>query len=268
MDQIVELLGRYGVFVVFANVLAEQAGVPVPALPTLVVAGALAAEGRLSAPAILFAAVVASLIPDTVWYLVGRRFGYRALRTVCRISVSPDSCVRQTEQVFERYGLFSLVVAKFIPGDSTVAPPLSGILGTPVVPFLAYAAAGAVLWAGLPLALGILFHGTVDRMLAALERFGTWSLAALVLALALYLLFRWARLARFQRTLRMARVSVEELRRMIEDGHRPLIFDVRTHLAHAHDPRTIPGALRFGLEELDEKLAGIPREQEIILFCT
>ncbi len=268
MDGIVELIGRYGVLVVFANVLVEQAGVPLPALPTLIVAGALAAEGRLSAAAVVAAAVVASLLPDAAWYLVGRRFGYRALRTVCRVSVSPDSCVRQTEAVFERYGLASLVVAKFIPGYSTVAPPLAGILGTPLAPFLAYAAGGAALWAGLPVALGMLFHSTVERLLASLERLGTWSLAALTLALALYLLFRWARLARFQRTLRMARVSVEELRRLIDEGRRPLVLDVRTHLAHRHDPRRIPGALRFRIEELDQKLAGIPREQEVILYCT
>ncbi len=268
MDQIVELIGRYGVAVVFTNVFAEQAGVPIPALPTLIVAGTLAAEGKLSAATILAAAVVASLLPDTAWYFVGRRFGYAALRTVCRISVSPDSCVRETERVFERWGLLSLVVAKFIPGYSTVAPPLAGILGAPLARFLAYTTAGAVLWAGAPLAAGMLFHGAVDRLLVGLDRLGAWSVAALALGLLLYVLIRWTRLAQFQRTLRMARVSVEELRRMIDDGLQPLILDVRTHLAHRHDPRTIPGAVRFRIEELEEKLAGIPREQEIILYCT
>jgi membrane protein DedA with SNARE-associated domain len=268
MDQIIGLIGRYGVVVVFANVLAEQAGVPLPALPTLVVAGTLAADGRLSVAAIVAAALSASLIADTSWYLIGRRFGYKVLRTVCRVSVSPDSCVRQTEEVFQRYGLASLVVAKFVPGYSTIAPTLAGILRTAALPFLASTAAGALLWAGAPLVAGMVFHRTVDRILRALEGLGTWSVAALAGALAVYLLLRWARLLRFRRTLRMARVAVDELRRMIDEGRQPLILDVRTHLAHRHDPRTIPGAIRFRLDELDDKLAGIPRDQEIILFCT
>jgi membrane protein DedA with SNARE-associated domain len=268
MDQIIGLIDQYGVLVVFANVLLEQAGIPVPALPTLLVAGALASEGRLSLAPIVAAALSASLVADTIWYLVGRHFGYRVLRTACRVSLSPDSCVRRTEGVFERYGLLSLVVAKFIPGYSTIAPTLAGILRTAALPFLAYTAAGALLWAGAPLVAGMVLHRTVDRTLRAIEGLGTWSVAALALALALYLLFRWARLLRFRRTLRMARVSVDELRRMMNEGRGPLILDVRTHLAHLHDPRAIPGAIRFRLEELDEKLAGIPREQEIVLYCT
>ncbi len=268
MDQLIDLISRYGLLFVFANVLLEQVGLPIPALPTLVLAGALAAEGKLSAPWILVAAVAASTAADVPWYLIGRRLGYRVLRTVCRLSVSPETCVRDTESVFERFGPRSLVIAKFIPGYSTVAPPLAGILGTPMPAFLLYNTAGATVWAGAAVVGGMFFHGTVEKLVGTLEALGSWGLALLVLGLILYVLWRWARLVHFQQTLRLARISVEELRRLMDEGHHPLVLDVRTNLSFRHDPRTIPGAIRFHLDELDQKLAGIPREQEIILYCT
>jgi membrane protein DedA with SNARE-associated domain len=268
MEQLLELIGRYGVLFVFGNVLLEQAGLPVPALPTLLLAGALAAEGKISASWALAAALLAATIADTVWYFVGRRLGHRVLRTVCRLSLSPESCVRQTEGVFERYGLSSLVLAKFIPGYSTLAPPLAGIVGTGPLSFLAYNTAGSVVWAGLPLLAGMLLHNTVDRVLAVLEGLGTWGVAVLAGGLALYLLVRWARLSRFRQALRVARISADELQRMMDAGTQPLILDVRTSLVFSLDPRTIPGAIRFHIDELDSKLADVARDQEIVLFCT
>ncbi len=268
MDELLALIGRYGVAAVFANVLVEQVGLPVPALPTLVLAGALAADGKVSASWALVAAVTAATIADTSWYLVGRRLGHRVLRTVCRLSLSPDSCVRQTEGVFERYGLASLVLAKFIPGYSTLAPPLAGIVGTGPLAFLAYNTAGSVIWAGLPLAAGMLMHRAVDRVLAVLEGLGTWGVAVLVGGLAVYLVARWARLTWFRRALRIARVSAAELQGMMDAGQPPVVLDVRTSLVVGLDPRTIPGAIRFHIDELDTKLAGVPRDREIVLFCT
>jgi membrane protein DedA with SNARE-associated domain len=268
MDQLFDLISRHGLLFVFANVLLEQVGLPIPALLTLVLAGALAADGKLSASGILVVAVMASMAADVPWYLTGRRLGFRVLRTVCRLSVSPDSCVRQTEAVFERFGPASLVIAKFIPGYSTVAPPLAGILGTPMPAFLLYNAAGAIVWAGVAVAAGMLFHSTVESLVGTLEALGSWGLALTVLGLVLYVLWRWARLVQFQQALRIARISAEELRRLMDEGHQPLILDVRTNLSFRHDPRTIPGAIRFHLDELDQKLAGIPRDKEIILYCT
>ena len=150
MDQLLDLISRYGLLFVFANVLIEQVGLPIPALPTLVLAGALAADGKLSAPLVLAVAVAASVIADYPWFLAGRRFGYRALRAVCRLSVSPESCVRQTEGIFERFGLMSLALAKFIPPYSTVAPPLAGIMGTRTAEFLLYNTAGATVGRARP----------------------------------------------------------------------------------------------------------------------
>ncbi len=268
MEQLMDLIGRYGLLAVFANVFVEQIGLPVPALPTLVLAGALAADGKMSAPWALAAALLAATAADSTWYLVGRRLGHRVLRTICRLSLSPESCVRQTEAVFERYGLASLALAKFIPGYSTLAPPLAGIVGTRPLVFLTYNTAGSVAWAGLPIAAGMLLHRMVDRVIGGLEGLGSWGVAVLGAGLAFYLLARWARLLRFRRALRIARISADELQRMMDAGQPPLILDVRTKLTFALDPRTIPGAIRFHIDELDSKLAGVPREEEIVLFCT
>src|SRR6266542_4248579 len=179
MTTLVSLVVSYGLVLVFANVLAEQLGLPIPALPTLVVAGALAADGMLSAPLTLLAAVAASVLADFVWFELGRRQGHRILKTLCRISLSPDTCVRQTERHFERWGLPSLLVAKFIPGFSTVAPPLAGALRASPAAFLLFDAGGAVLWAGSGIAAGMLFHRAIDRALERLTSVGSGALVLL-----------------------------------------------------------------------------------------
>ena len=173
MSTLIHYLVRYGVSLVFLNVFAEQIGMPVPAVPTLIVAGALARNGRMSSThVILIAAVAASLIADWIWFLLGRRYGYRILRTLCRISLSPDSCVRDTEARFERWGMKSLLVAKFIPGFSTVAPPLAGATNRGTLEFLIYDSIGAFLWAGSAVAAGRVFHRAIDQILKLLESLG------------------------------------------------------------------------------------------------
>src|SRR5207247_490341 len=194
------------------NVFLEQIGAPVPAAPTLIVAGALSREGRMSSTHVLIAAVLASLVADWVWFLLGRHYGYRTLRLLCRISLSPDSCVRDTEANFERWGLKSLIVAKFIPGFSTVAPPLAGAMRSGTAAFLAFDALGAMVWAGAAVAAGRAFHSAIDRVLRALENLGWWGLVFAVSAIALVILVKWVQRQRFIRQLRMARVTADELR--------------------------------------------------------
>src|SRR6266498_3394550 len=163
MQQLAFYVSKYGLSVIFINVLLEQMGLPIPAIPVLVVAGALAVELYLSVPRVLLVAVLASVIADGLWYALGRRHGFRILKTLCRISLSPDSCVRQTTSAFEKWGLPSLVVAKFIPGFSTVAPPLAGAIGSAFGAFLLFDGAGALVWAGAGLAVGAVFHKAIDR---------------------------------------------------------------------------------------------------------
>ena len=268
MSKLVAYVAQYGVLLVFANVVVEQVGIPIPALPTLIVAGALVRDGKLSFPALLGAAVAASLTVDTGWYFLGRRYGHRVLKTLCRISLSPDSCVRHTEAIFEKWGMASVVAARFITGFSTVAPPLAGAMGASLPAFLFYDSLGTTLWAGTGLLLGFVFHRAIDDILGFLEGLGTGALYVLGGALVLFVLFKWWQRHLFYKTLRMARISVNELRSLFDGEPKPVVFDVRTPAERTYEPRRIPGANTMAVADLDSKLPGISPETEIVLYCT
>jgi len=268
VDALTALVLRHGVGFVFLNVLLQQLGVPVPAVPTLLVAGALAADGRLPFGVLLAAAAVATVAADTVWFLLGRRYGQRVLKTLCKMSLSPDSCVRQTEGLFDSYGLASLLFAKFIPGYSTVAPPLAGAAGAPLPRFLLFTTGGTLLWSGSALSLGVLFHGAIERVLSALTSLGGGALVLLGAVLVLYIAAKWMQRRRFYRFLRMARIRAADLRRLMDEGQAPLIVDVRSGNARQRDPRRIPGAIVVDILALDEKISSLPTDREIVLYCT
>jgi len=268
VNELTTLVLRYGVGFVFLNVLFEQLGLPVPAVPTLLVAGALAADGKLPFGKVLAAAFVATVVADTVWFLLGRRYGRKILKTLCKVSLSPDSCVRQTEGLFDAYGLTSLLFAKFVPGYSTVAPPLAGAAGTTLPRFLVYTSGGTLIWTGTALGLGLLFHGAIERVLSFLTGLGGGALLLLAGALLLYIGIKWTQRRRFYRFLRMARIRAADLRLLMDEGRAPVIVDVRSNNARAHDPRRIPGAIVVNILELDEKISHLPTDREIVLYCT
>jgi len=268
LRNLVQLLVHYGVAVVAANVFLEQIGAPLPAVPTLIVAGALTRNGSLSSTAVITAAVVSSLIADWIWFLLGRRYGYRILKTLCRISLSPDSCVRETEANFERWGMKSLLVAKFIPGFSTIAPPMAGVTRRKTLQYLIYDGIGAFLWAGAAVATGRLFHSTIGHILEYLENLGGWALVVLLALLAAVIAVKWLQRARFLQHLRMARITVGELKEMIDGGREPIVLDVRTGSAINLDKRRIPGAIVASAEEVPSRIAGISPDVEIVLYCT
>jgi membrane protein DedA with SNARE-associated domain len=268
MEEIIARLIEYGLLVVFANVFLEQLGVPVPALPTLIVAGALTARGRMDLATLLAVALIASLLADTAWFFIGRWQGHRVLRTVCRLSLSPDSCVRGTEDLFERVGMPSLAYAKFIPGFSTIAPPLAGAMGKTLGSFIFWDGLGSILWIGAGVVLGILFHHAIDEILGYLETLGYWAAGVVAVVLLLVVLVKWWQRRRLTKLLRLARISVDELKRLMDAGESPVIVDVRNRSAHLHDPRRIPGALRMTVDEIDERLRELPRDREIVLYCT
>jgi membrane protein DedA with SNARE-associated domain len=266
MNEILARLARHGLWIVFGNVFLEQVGAPLPALPTLIVSGALAANGRLPLLPLLGAALAGSILADTVWFLIGRWQGHRVLRLVCRISLSPDSCVRRTEDLFERRGMLSLLFAKFVPGYNTVAPPLAGAMGTSLAAFVFWDGLGGLLWIGLAVALGWAFHGAVDRALVWLQTLGLWAALVVGIVLALVIAYKvWER-RRLRRVLDQARITVHELRELMDRGAAPVIVDVRTE--RAHQGGHIPGALRIALEELDDRLHHLPRDREVVLYCT
>jgi membrane protein DedA with SNARE-associated domain len=267
MHKLVTYLLRYGLAVIFGNVFLEQIGAPIPALPTLIVAGALAQRGRMEILPVLAVALVASLLADTIWFLIGRWQGHRVLRTVCRLSLSPDSCVRGTEDLFERAGMPSLLYAKFLPGYNTIAPPLAGAMGKTVASFLFWDGLGSLLWLGSGLLLGYVFHHAVNQVLHHLENLGFWAGVIVGVVLALVILVKWWQRRRIRKILRLARISVAELKRLMDSGNAPTIVDVRNRSAKLHDPRRLPGALRMTIDEIDIRLGELPRDREIILYC-
>src|SRR5712692_9633711 len=268
MVRLVNLIIQYGVPLVFVNVLLEQLGIPVPAVPTLIVAGALSRENRMSSTHVLLASVAASLIADWIWFMLGRHYGYRILKTLCRISLSPDSCVRDTEAKFERWGLKSLLIAKFVPGFSTVAPPLAGAAKKSTFAFVIYDGIGALIWAGSAVAAGRAFHRAIDRIILALENLGGWALVILALAVALFIMVKWAQRVSFYRRLRMARIHVHELKAMLDRGEKPLVLDVRSASGRERNPRRIPTAIVAREDSIDEQVEQLRPDQEIVLYCT
>src|SRR5882757_1653547 len=211
MQHLIDLITQYGLWFVFLNVLAAQAGLPVPAVPTLIVTGALVTNGHHSMAALVGVAVGASLIADSAWYLAGRRLGRPVLRLLCRISLSPDTCVRQTESIYARFGPPSLIVAKFIPGFAAVATALSGAVGTRYLVFVVFDAMGAALWSGVAVFVGWMFRDAIEDLLATLARLGEIGVGLILVALVGFIAFKWWDRRRFFKQLRMARVSVDEL---------------------------------------------------------
>jgi membrane protein DedA with SNARE-associated domain len=268
MNRLIQLLLRYGVPLVALNVFLEQIGAPVPAVPTMIVAGALTREGRMSSTHLILAAMVSSLVADYIWFLLGRRYGYRILRTLCRISLSPDSCVRDTEANFEKWGMKSLLVAKFIPGFSTVAPPLAGATGASSLTFLLYDGFGAFIWAGASVAAGRTFHHAIGQILKRLEALGWWAVVFAISLLALIIFVKWWQRLRFYKRLRVARVTVDELKAMLDSGDEPIVLDVRAPTSRKLDARRIPTAIIARTEEIDRHIRDVPPHREIILYCT
>jgi membrane protein DedA with SNARE-associated domain/rhodanese-related sulfurtransferase len=266
--QLLISLSHYGLSLVGLNVLLNQIGLPVPVVPTLIVAGAIAANGQLSFAALFFVSVLACLLADCLWYWVGRKYGIRVLKTLCRVSLEPDSCVSETQSRFERWGVNSLLIAKFVPGLATIAPPLAGAMRIGWARFIALSTAAGMLWVGTGLLAGMLFKAQIERLLIRLDDIGSMAFGVAVLLLGAYVAYKWWERTRFYKALRMARISVAELQQLIENGSQPLIIDVRSPSARSLEPRWIPGAVHISLPDVDARLNELPRERDIILYCT
>lgn len=264
---VLELIAQYGLALVFVNVLLERAGLPLPATPTVLICGALAATGRLSAWAILALALAACVIGDTLWYIAGRYYGRRVLKFLCRVSLSPDSCVRTTENRFERWGRLTLVVAKFVPGLSTVARPLAGAMRLSWGSFELLNGFGSVLWAGAALVTGMLFQTQIGLLLLRLRDLGTVAGELTVAIILIYVAYKWLERRRYNAALRLPRISVDELRDLNTGNKPPLIVDVRSALGREHDRRCIPGALEMSLDEISMRLGEFPQDREIVFYC-
>jgi membrane protein DedA with SNARE-associated domain/rhodanese-related sulfurtransferase len=265
LTTITQSLQRDAVWVVFLNVLAQQAGLPVPAVPTLLLAGSLAlSAGQLGK--LLAAAIVASVIADWVWYQAGRTFGYRVLAGLCRLSINPGSCVSQTEARFVRWGLGSLVVAKFIPGFSTVAPPIAGALRMALSGFTLAAATGAALWAGLALGTGWLLRNEVQTAISLLDQHAGRALIAAGIALAVWLGWKLWQKYRFRQLSAVPHITPGELLAAMASERPPLLLDLRGHSMVA-ETGPIVGATIAEHDRLLDAVGHWPKHHPIVTLC-
>ena len=268
MNDPIEFLIQHGYVLLFAWVLIEQMGLPVPAVPLLIAAGALAGSGKMNFALAAGLAVTAVLLADIFWYYLGRYRGSRVLKLLCRISLEPDSCVRRTEDVFARHGARSLLIAKFVPGLNTAAPSLAGIFRMAVPRFLAFDGLGAVFWVLTFVLLGYGFSDQLEWIAAYFLRWGGWLVMALLGSLTAYILWKYIQRRRFMNRLRTARISPKELMEKLNGGDEVMIVDLRQSLDFDAAPQMIPGALRIAIEELEKRHQELPRDREIVLYCS
>ena len=262
MDMLLTLLAGHTLLVVFANVFAEELGVPIPAYPTMILAGGIVWMRGDSIALLLAVCVVAALFADVLWYALGQRLGPPIVRRLCRISLEPDSCVASTREQYRRWGPRSLLVAKFITGFATLATAMAGEARTPMRTFLLYDGLGALLWSGVAIAIGVVFHDALADVLARLESLGVIGLLLVVAALAAFLAWKWWQRRRFRQAIAMERIGVDELRALMGGPTPPAILDVRGDAARARDG-TIPGAIPVSVDgRLPPLEAG-----EVVVFC-
>jgi len=268
MRETINFLIEHGYTLLFAWVLAEQLGLPIPSLPLLLAAGAVAGAGKLSFPIAVGLAVLASLIADLLWYELGRLRGGKILGLLCRISLEPESCVRRTEDAFQNHASRSLLLAKFVPGLNTAAPPMAGMTGMRLPRFVVLDALGALLYAGGAVLVGYLFSEKLEDLAFYLSRLGNAAVVLVVLLFAAYILRKYLARRRFQRELWMARMTPEELKSKLDAGEPLAIVDLRHPLDFLPYPQVIPGAIRMAPKEIEQRHTEIPRDREIILYCT
>lgn len=268
MHSTIEFLLHHGYALLLAWVFAEQLGLPLPSMPLLLAAGALAGAGHMNFFVSLFYAVLAAVTADSFWYQLGRHKGIRILQLLCKISLQPDSCVRRTEGVFAKQGARSLMLAKFLPGLGTVAPPLAGIFHMRARRFLFFDAIGSMLWAGTYLGIGYLFSSEIERVAEHLAALGGRLVVLLIAIFVCYIGYKIIARQRFLRELRIARITPEELKKKLDAGEDLVIVDLRHSVDFEADPETIPGAFRMDAKELEEKNDRLPLDREVILYCT
>lgn len=269
MDEMIQFLIRNGHTVLFAGVFAEQIGLPLPSAPLLLAAGALVAHGKLNVVLSIGLAAVASLLADTLWYYFGRIRGISLLSFLCKISLERNSCIRRAKDFHVRYGARSLLVAKFIPGVNTAAPPLAGIFSMKISRFFFFDGLGTLLWVGTFMGLGFLFREQLQQIVvyvAALSR----NLSAISIGgLVVFVFWKYVQRRRFLHQVRTARISPEELKQKIDADESTVIIDVRHSMDFSTHPYSIPGAMLIPLEQLGRghQHYEVLCESEVVISC-
>ena len=268
MEAIVESLIQYGYWILFAWVLLDQLALPVPALPMLLAAGALAGEGHLHIALCLAIVVLACMPPNILWYQLGLRQGNKVLTLLCIISLEPDTCISNTTSIFHRYGTASLLISKFVPGLQTIAPPMAGLLGVSFWRFVVVNGIGSLLYGMVFLLLGYWAHDFMAAIVEVLAEYGTFSALAIGLLVLSWLAWKIAHRVVFLRSLRGSRVEPMDLHARMEAGEPIQVADLRQRMEFNAYPHTIPGAIRVPLDVFDEEVEKLARDRLLVLVCT
>jgi membrane protein DedA with SNARE-associated domain len=266
MNDAIQFVARHGYLVIFLWLLAEQAALPIPSVPLLLMSGALSRSGQLSLSSVIACAFLACFTADNVWFQVGRRYSGRALQLICKVSIEPDSCVRRTENVFLKYGLRSLLLSKFIPGLNVIAAPLAGGSGANVARFLLFESLGTLIWISSYLFAGYIFSDQLELALDYAVRMGSGFFMMVISALTAWIAWKVVQRRRFVKSVNVTRISAEELAAILNAGSEVTIVDVRSSLPREMD--LIYGAIRIPTEDLHARHTEIPRDREIVLVCT
>lgn len=268
-----EFFVRHATAILFAWVLAEQLGLPIPSIPVLLTAGTLSAAHRVHTLPALLSVVLACVLADSLWFALGRRYGTRVIRLLCRFSFEASTCIAKTEDYFSRRGAETLLLAKFVPGLSTVAPPIAGQAGMEYSRFLLYDLSGSLLWALSFLLAGRFFGDVARRSQAFFALLSHFAALVFVLMVIGFFLWRVVKQRRFVAQVRELRIDPADVKALIDSTHkepacRPYIVDLRHPLDYLPDPRVLPGAVRIGPTELESMADRIPRDRDVILYCT
>jgi membrane protein DedA with SNARE-associated domain/rhodanese-related sulfurtransferase len=265
---LIDLVTRFGVPLVIGAVLLEQGGFPLPAAPLMVVAGALAGAGTMRPEHVLAAALAGCMVADHVWFAIGRRAGRRVLGTICKLSLSPDTCVRQTDDLVARYGLSLLTVAKFIPAVSAVAIPTVAAMGVSWRRFIVFDGLGAVLWSGAYIGAGMIFSREVTRLLDSMSVIGGYAVVVVAVLVILYISLKVLHRMSLTRLHRLVRISPAEVAELIEQDPMLVIVDARSEVARAADPRVLPQSVMLGNRSIDDVLPERDKHAVVVTFCT
>jgi membrane protein DedA with SNARE-associated domain/rhodanese-related sulfurtransferase len=267
MKEFLEFVVRHGAWMVFAWVFVEQAGLPIPSAPLLLAAGALAGTHQMNLSVVMLLAVLAAVMADSMWFVLGRQKGIRVLQFLCRVALEPDSCVRRTQTSFGKDGARVLLVAKFIPGLNAMVAPLAGIIRMRARRFLVFDVAGAWLWVSSFTLTGYVFSSELERVAASAARLGEWLFICLLAGFASYIGWKYYKRQKFLDQLRIDRITPEELKAKLDAHEDLIIVDLRHELDFEMQPLSIPGAIHMDAAEIEEAAEVIPRDREIILFC-
>jgi membrane protein DedA with SNARE-associated domain len=270
MNNLLSLIKHHGYVIIFLSVFTEAIGLPVPAALALVATGAVAASGVLNFPAALMLAVVGILVGDTLLYVLGRYLGWGLLGFLCRASLNPETCILRSAESFYKRGRMTLLIAKFIPGVNTMAPPLAGSMKMPLVQFLSLDLVGAAFYVLAYSGIGFMFRDFVAAIMRGFQVAGHAAEMVVLLALAAFIAYR-VFLYRKHRIYRVVpRIQVIELAKRLQsdESEKVLIVDVRSHGYYDSGAARIRGSIRMEPNNLSQEVAKLPSEKDIYLYCT